>query len=70
VYLQIRPKKISLRKGTCAKIASWFYGPFEILDKVVPTAYRLALPPIVKTHNFFHIPLLKKDVHDYNHIVD
>jgi hypothetical protein len=33
-------------------------------------AYRLALPPIVKAHNVFLVSLLKKYVHDYNHIID
>jgi hypothetical protein len=33
-------------------------------------AYRLALPPIVKAHNVFLVSLLKKYVHDYNHIIE
>ena len=35
-----------------------------------PIAYRLGLPPTVKTHNVFHVSLLKKYVHDANHIID
>jgi hypothetical protein len=35
-----------------------------------PIAYKLALPPNVKTHNVFHVSLLKKYVHDSNHIID
>jgi hypothetical protein len=37
---------------------------------VGPVAYRLALPLIVKVHNVFHVSLLKKYVHDVNHIID
>jgi hypothetical protein len=70
VYLRVRPRKSSLRIGTCAKLARQFCGPFEILDRVGPVAYRLALPPTVKAHNVFHVLLLKKYVHDSNHIIN
>jgi hypothetical protein len=56
--------------GDCAKMAALYCGPFEFLDKVGPIAYRLALHPIVKEHNVFHDSLLKKYVHDSNHIID
>jgi hypothetical protein len=56
--------------GTCAKLEPRFCGPFEILDRVGHVAYRLALPPRVKAHNVFHVSLLKKYVHDSNHIID
>jgi hypothetical protein len=45
VYLRVRPRKSSLRTGSCAKMAPRYCGPFEILDRVGPVAYRIALPP-------------------------
>jgi hypothetical protein len=52
------------------QVGTWYCGPFEVLDRVGPVAYRLALPPTVKEHKNFHVSLLKKYVHDVNHIID
>jgi hypothetical protein len=70
VYLRVGPRNISLRMGACAKLAPWYFGPSEVLDRVGHVAYRLALPPTIKAHNVFHVSLLKKYVHDSNHIID
>jgi len=70
VYLHIRPNKSSLRIDSCDKLEKKPCGQFKILERVVLVSYRLALPPIVKTHDIFHIYLLKKYVHDVNHVVD
>jgi hypothetical protein len=55
--------------GACAKLAPQYCGPFEVLDRVGPIAYRLALLPTLKEHNVSHVSLLKKYVHDSNHII-
>ena len=60
----MRPKKISLRLGGCAKLAPHYCGPFEILSRIGQVAYQLALPPNLRVHNVFHISVLKKYVHD------
>jgi hypothetical protein len=36
---------------------------------VGPIAYRIFLPPPIKSHNVFHV-LLKKDIDDSNHVID
>ena len=70
VYLRVRTRKISLSMEACAKLAPWYYGPFEVLDRVGPMSFPIGLPPTVKVHNVFHVSLLKKYVHDSNHIID
>jgi len=35
-----------------------------------PVAYKLALPPTVKFHDFFHVSLLKRYVQDVDHVID
>jgi hypothetical protein len=69
-YLKVRPRKSSLRIGACSKMKPRYFGPFEVLDRVGPIAYRIAIPPTVKAHNFFHVSLLKKYVHDSTNIID
>jgi len=56
VYLHIKPKRGSLRIGSCAKLEPLYCGPFEILERIGPVACRLALPPKVKFHDvsMFH----------------
>jgi hypothetical protein len=70
VYLKVKPQRSSLKLGTCAKLAPRYCGPFEILERMGPVAYKLALPTNIKTHNVFHVSLLKKYVHDPNHVID
>ena len=60
VFIKVRPKKSSLKLGSCAKLAPQYCGPFGILSKMGQVAYQLALLPNLKVHNVFHISVLKK----------
>jgi hypothetical protein len=69
MYLQVKPKRISLRMGACEKLVPIFCGTFEILDRVGHVAYKLAFPPTMKAHNVFHVSLLNKYIHDFDHMI-
>jgi hypothetical protein len=70
VLLKMKPKKNSLKLDSCTKLTTKLCGPFEILDRIGPVAYMLALPASMNVHNVFHVSLLKKYVHDPNHVID
>jgi hypothetical protein len=70
VFLKVKPTRGSLKLGSYTKLTSRYCGPFEILDRIGPVAYMLASPVAIKTHNVFHVLLLKKYVHDPNHVID
>ena len=65
VFLKISPLKNVIRFGRKAKLAPRFIGPFRILDKVGPLAYRINLPEkLSEVHNVFHVSHLRKYLHD------
>ncbi|GAV65272.1 Chromo domain-containing protein [Cephalotus follicularis] len=52
------------------KLTPRFIGPFEILERVGPVAYRLALPPsLADVHNVFHVSMLRKYHPDPSHVL-
>ena len=69
VFVKVKLKKNSFKLGSCAKLAPRYCGPFEILARVGPMAYQLALPPNLRIQNIFHISILKKYIHDVTHVI-
>jgi hypothetical protein len=60
----------SLKLGSYAKLVARFCGPFEILERIGPVSYMIALPASMSIHNVFHVSLLKKYMPDANHVID
>ncbi|KAL0559551.1 hypothetical protein IC582_004165 [Cucumis melo] len=71
VFLKVAPMRGVLRFERRGKLSPRFVGPFEILERIGPVAYRLALPPSLSTvHDVFHVSMLRKYVPDPSHVVD
>ena len=70
VYLRARPRKSSLKLGSCAKLSPRYCGPFEVLEIIETVAYKISFPASTRAHNDFHVSLLKKYVHDLNHVIN
>ncbi|GKD69901.1 putative reverse transcriptase domain-containing protein [Tanacetum coccineum] len=65
VLLKVSPWKGVVRFGKKGKLAHRFVGPFEIIEKVGPVAYRLDFPKELDgVHDTFHVSNLKKCLAD------
>ncbi|XP_022847509.1 uncharacterized protein LOC111370029 [Olea europaea var. sylvestris] len=71
VFIKVAPTKGILGFGKRGKLKLRFISPFEIIEKIGNVAYRLTLPPEVSTiHDVFHVSMLRKYIHDPNHVVN
>ncbi|GJZ71393.1 hypothetical protein Tco_0635244 [Tanacetum coccineum] len=61
VLLKVSPWKGVVRFGKRGKLAPRFVGPFEIVERIGPVAYRLRLPQELRNiHDTFYVTNLKK----------
>ncbi len=61
VFLKVSPWKKVLRFGRKGKLSPKFISPYEVIERVGPVAYRLALPPkLDKIYNVFHVSMLRR----------
>ena len=71
VFLKVIPKRGVVRFGKREKLSPRFIGPFEILERVGPVTYQLALLPSMSgVHEVFHVSMLRKYTPDPAHVVD
>ena len=70
VFLKVSPWKGVLRFGRQGKLSPRYIGPYEIIERIGPLAYRLALPvELSSIHNVFHVSMLRRYRSDPSHIV-
>ncbi|GJU13209.1 retrotransposon protein, putative, ty1-copia subclass [Tanacetum coccineum] len=56
MLLKVSPWKGVIRFGKKSKLALRYVGPFEILERISPVAYRLRLPEeLSSVHDIFHV---------------
>ena len=57
--------------GKRGNLSPRYVGPFEIVERIGPVAYRLDLPEeLSQVHNAFHISMLHKYISDPSHVLE
>ena len=70
VFLKLSLWKEVLRFGRQGKLSLRYIGPYEIIERIRPLAYRLVLPvELSLIHNVFHASMLRRYQSDPSHIV-
>ena len=69
--MKISPMKRVIRFGKKRNLNPRCLGQFEILKKIGPVVYRIALTPeFVYIHDVFHASMLRKYIVDPTHVLE
>ncbi|KAA3483319.1 integrase [Gossypium australe] len=70
VFLKVPPWKKILNFGRKGKLSSRFIRSYEIVERIGPVAYRLALPTeLERIHSVFHVSMLRHYRSDPSHMI-
>ncbi|XP_068486442.1 uncharacterized protein [Phaseolus vulgaris] len=71
VFFRVTPFTGVRRALKSKKLTPKFIGPYQILRRIGPMAYEIALPPpLANLNNIFHVSQLRKYVPDPSHILE
>jgi hypothetical protein len=71
VFLRVASTTGVGRAIKARKLTPKFIGPYQILCRIGPVAYQIALPPFLSNiHNVLHVSQLRKYVPDPSHIIE
>ncbi|KAA0050100.1 DNA/RNA polymerases superfamily protein [Cucumis melo var. makuwa] len=70
VFLRLSSWRGVLCFGRKGKLSPRYIGPYQIIERVGPAAYRLELPmELARIHDVFHVSMLRKYISDPSHVL-
>ena len=71
MFIRVTPTTGVGRAIKSKKLTPRFIGPYQILKRVGPVAYQVALPPHLSgLHDVLHVSQLRKYIPDPTHVVE